>query len=172
MYTLIVAQQDNLTSAQQEFQNLRETLKTVQLATLNADGQPEASYAPFVWFEQNYYLYLSELARHTSNLLGNGSISLLFIESEESSPNLFARRRIVLQGEAQAITRDAELFEQIMTQFRQQFGKFIDLIQPLKDFHLFQINPVSGRFVRGFAEAFEMSGPGLDVIEHIGADKL
>ncbi len=163
-----MAQQDNLTSAQQEFQNLRETLKTVQLATLNADGQPEASYAPFVWFEQNYYLYLSELARHTSNLLGNGSISLLFIESEESSPNLFARRRIVLQGEAQAVTRDAELFEQIMTQFGQQFGKFIDLIQPLRDFHLFQIKIHSGRFIQGFAQAYELSGPGLNDIRHIG----
>ena len=163
-----MAQQDNLTSAQQEFQNLRETLKTVQLATLNADGQPEASYAPFVWFEQNYYLYLSELARHTSNLLSNGSISLLFIESEESSPNLFARRRIVLQGEAQAITRDAELFEKIMTQFGQQFGKFIDLIQPLRDFHLFQIKIHSGRFIQGFAQAYELSGPGLNDIRHIG----
>jgi putative heme iron utilization protein len=163
-----VAQQDNLTSAQQEFQNLRETLKTVQLATLNADGQPEASYAPFVWFEQNYYLYLSELARHTNNLLGNGSISLLFIESEESSRNLFARRRIILQGEAQAVTRDAELFEQIMAQFRQQFGKFIDLIQPLQDFHLFQIKIHSGRFVQGFAQAYELSGPGLNDIRHIG----
>jgi hypothetical protein len=163
-----VAQQDNLTSAQQDFQNLRETLKTVQLATLNADGQPEASYAPFVWFEQNYYLYLSELARHTSNLLGNDSISLLFIESEESSRNLFARRRIILQGEAQAIARDSELFEQIMAQFSQQFGKFIDLIQPLQDFHLFQIKIHSGRFVQGFAQAYELSGPELNDIRHIG----
>ena len=163
-----MAQQDNLTSAQQEFQKLRETLKTVQLATLNADGQPEASYAPFVWFEQNYYLYLSELARHTSNLSGNGSISLLFIESEESSHNLFARRRIILQGEAQAIARDSELFEQIMAQFRQQFGNFIDLIQPLQDFHLFQIKIHSGRFVQGFAQAYELSGPGLNDIRHIG----
>ncbi len=31
---------------------------------------------------------------------------------------------------------------------------------------------LSSAVVRGFAEAFEMSGPGLDVIEHIGADKL
>ncbi len=165
-----MAQQDNLTSAQKEFQNLRETLKTVQLATLNSDGQPEASYAPFVWFEQNYYLYLSELAKHTSNLLGNSSVSLLFIESEESSPNLFARRRIILQGDAQAVTRDAELFEQIMTQFRQRFGNFIDRIQPLKDFHLFQIKTHRGRFIQGFAQAYELSGPGLNDIRHIGSD--
>ncbi len=165
-----MADQDNLTSAQQEFQNLRETLKTVQLATLNSEGQPEASYAPFIWFEQNYYLYLSELARHTSNLLSNRSISLLFIESEENSRNLFARRRIILQGEAQVISRDAELFEQIMAQFRQQFGKFIDLIQPLQDFHLFQIKTHSGRFIQGFAQAYELSGAGLNDIRHIGSD--
>jgi len=165
-----VAQQDNLISARKAFQNLREKLKTVQLATLDTEGQPEASYAPFVWFEQNYYLYLSELAKHTANLLGNSSISLLFIESEESSRNLFARQRIILKGKAQVITRDADIFEQVMAQFKSQFGKFMDLIQPLQDFHLFQIKIHSGRFVQGFAQAYELSGPGLNEIRHIGND--
>jgi len=157
---------------QDEFEQLRKSLKTVQIATLDSDDQPLASYAPYVWLEQNYYLYLSELAKHTLNLIVNGSISLLLIESEENCRNLFARRRISLQGEARTIARDLPLFTKVMAEFEQQFGEIINLIEPLQDFHLFQIKPVSGLFVRGFAEAFKISGPGLDVIEHIGADRL
>jgi putative heme iron utilization protein len=167
-----VTEQEQPTSVQEEFQQLRESLKTLQIATLDSDDQPLASYAPYVRLEQNYYLYLSELAKHTVNLIANGSVSLLLIESEENCRNLFARRRIVLQGEARIIERDLPLFTQVIAEFERQFGGIINVIEPLQDFHLFQINPVSGRFIRGFAEAFKISGPGLDVIEHISADKL
>jgi len=170
--SLIVTDQDSSTSVQEEFEELRESLKTLQLATLDSDGQPLASYAPYVRFEGKYYLYLSDLAKHASNLIANGSVGLLLIESEENCRNLFARRRIVLQGETRTIERDSSLFTVVIAEFERQFGGIIKVIEPLQDFHLFQVNPVSGRFVRGFAEAFEMSGPGLDVIEHIGADKL
>jgi len=170
--SLIVTDQDSSTSVQEEFEELRESLKTLQLATLDSDGQPLASYAPYVRLEGKYYLYLSELAKHAANLSANGSVGLLLIESEENCRNLFARRRIVLQGEARTIERDSSLFTLVIAEFERQFGAIIKVIEPLQDFHLFQVNPVSGRFVRGFAEAFEMSGPGLDVIEHIGADKL
>ncbi|RLA05051.1 MAG: hypothetical protein DRQ59_16525 [Gammaproteobacteria bacterium] len=168
----IVTDQDKSTSVQEEFEELRESLKTLQLATLDSDSQPLASYAPYVRLEGKYYLFLSELAKHTVNLITNGSVGLLLIESEESCRNLFARRRIVLRGEARRIERDSALFTLVIAEFERQFGGIIKVIEPLQDFHLFEVNPVSGRFVRGFAEAFEMSGPGLDVIEHIGADKL
>ena len=168
----IVTDQDKSTSVQEEFEELRESLKTLQLATLGSDSQPLASYAPYVRLERKYYLFLSELAKHTVNLIANGSVGLLLIESEESCRNLFARRRIVLRGEARTIERDSALFTRVIAEFERQFGGIIKVIEPLQDFHLFEVNPVSGRFIRGFAEAFEMSGPGLDVIEHIGADKL
>jgi len=167
-----VTDQDNSTSVQEEFEELRESLKTIQLATLDSDGQPQASYAPYVRVEGKYYLYLSDLAKHAANLIANRSVGLLLIESEENCRNLFARRRIVLQGEARTIERDSSLFTQVLAEFKGQFGGIIKVIEPLQDFHLFQVTPISGRFVRGFAEAFEMSGPGLEVIEHIGADKL
>ena len=163
---------DKSKSLQEEFQELHESLKTLQLATLDAEGQPQASYAPYVWLEQKYYLFLSELAKHTVNLIANGSVGLLLIESEEAARNLFARRRIILQGQAQKIERDSVLFVEVITEFKNKFGGIIDVIEPLQDFHLIQINPVSGRFVRGFAEAFELSGPGLNQIQHIGADNL
>ena len=152
---------------QEEILALRDSLKTVHFATQNAEGLPEVSYAPYLWFEQSCYLYLSELARHTVNLNINPNTSLLFIESEEKARNQFARRRIILQARALKIDRETPLFQQVMSLFKQRFGNFVDVIEPLQDFHLFQINPVSGRFIRGFAQAFELFGDGLTEISHI-----
>jgi len=151
----------------QEFLGLRESLKTVQLATVDNAGNPEASYAPYVWIKQAGYLFLSELAKHTINLASNPVISLLFIENEEKSKNLFARRRIILQCEVQKVARKSNQFQPTMNEFKRQFGNFVDVIEPLQDFHLFQVNPRSGRFIRGFAQAYELTGPGLNEIKHI-----
>ena len=153
-----------------EFLALRDSLKTVHIATQSPDGLPESSYAPYLWFEQSCYLYLSDLAKHAINLNLDPNIGLLFIESEENSQNLFARRRIILQGTVLKIDREKELFQQIMAQFRLRFGSFIDVIEPLQDFHLFQVNPRSGRFIQGFAQAYELSGEGLSEIRHINPD--
>ncbi len=163
----IVNQNSDQATIQQDFQTLRESLKTVHLATVDSEGRPESSYAPYVWVGQACYLYLSELARHSSNLIANPAISLLFIEGEEKTKNLFARRRIILQGEVQKIERNTRLYKTVMTDFKNQFGDFIDVIEPLRDFHLFQINPQNGRFIRGFAQAYELTGPGLNQVKHI-----
>ena len=160
----------NPEEVQAEYLALRDSLKTVHIATQSTDGFPESSYAPYLWFEQSCYLYLSDLAKHTINLKLNPNIGLLFIESEESSRNLFARRRIILQGEVINIDRKNQLFPQIMSRFRQRFGDFMDVIEPLQDFHLFQVNPKSGRFIRGFAQAFELCGEGLSEVRHVNPE--
>jgi putative heme iron utilization protein len=162
-----VNQNSDHETIEQEFETLRNSLKTVQLATVDSQGNPESSYAPYVWIEQCCYLYLSELARHSTNLIANPAISLLFIEDEEKARNLFARRRIILTGEVHKISRESGQFQTVMNEFKLRFGNFIDIIEPLQDFHLFQIIPQSGRFIRGFAQAFELTGPGLGQIAHI-----
>ncbi len=160
----------NYQTVRREYQLLRENIKSVQLATLGADHQPEVSYAPFVWFEGACFLFLSELARHTLNLRDNPAISLLIIEDQSESRNQFARRRIIWQGRVEVVTRNVELFKTVMQLFRDRFGNFIDIIEPLQDFHLFQVSPHSGRFIRGFAQAFQLSGDDLNEITHINPD--
>ncbi len=160
----------NYETVRREYQSLREEIKSVQLATLGDDDQPEVSYAPFIWFEGACFLFLSELARHTHNLRNNPAISLLIIEDQAESRNQFARRRIIWQGQAQIVGRDVELFKAVMQLFRDRFGDFIDVIEPLQDFQLFKIRPHSGRFIRGFAQAFQLSGNDLGEITHINPD--
>lgn len=162
-----MSDKNNLLDLEAEFQALRDSAKTLQLATTDSNGLPLASYAPYVWFDQKYYLFLSELAKHTLNLIDNHKLSLLIIESEEGCRNLFARRRIVLQGEVVIIERKSSCYLKVISEFKQRFGEIIDVIEPLQDFHLFQVQPASGRFIRGFAQAFELSGPELNEIRHI-----
>ncbi|MFT5224654.1 MAG: putative heme iron utilization protein [Polaribacter sp.] len=158
----------NLESIQTEFRELLANLKTTNLATIDESNHPEASYTPYVEFESAYYLFISDLAKHTINLKQNPSISLLFIEDEASCRNQFSRRRAILQGKGTIVQRDSAHYQLVMAQFRDKFGGFIDLIEPLLDFNLFQINAHKGRYIRGFAQAFELTGDGLNQIEHIG----
>ena len=157
----------NLESIQSELHELLVSLKTVQLATIDDKYQPEASYTPYVVFESAYYLFISDLAKHTINLKQNASISLLFIEDEANCRNQFSRRRAILQGKAVIVQRNSTHYQSVMAQFRDRFGDFIDVIEPLQDFNLFQINVHKGRYIRGFAQAFELTGDGLNQIEHI-----
>ena len=149
-------------NAREDYLALRASTTSVQLATLTKDGAPEASYAPCVWAEGDCYLFLSGLSSHSSNLLHNPKISLLLIDDANDSSNAFARKRASLHGSARVISRDDEIFARIMEIFHQRFGKVMQLIEPLPDFRLFHVKAEAGGFIRGFGQAWELHGPGLD----------
>ncbi|MCP4432088.1 MAG: hypothetical protein GY806_14005 [Gammaproteobacteria bacterium] len=163
-------QKINIETVRKEYLSLRDNQLSLQIATIDGDSLPEASYAPFVLLDNACYLFLSQLARHTQNLSNNSSIGLLIIEDESSTRNLFARRRIIWYGQAEVITRESKLFQTVMQAFRDRFGDFINVIEPLQDFQLFKIVPSSGRFIRGFAQAFELSGEDLSEITQVNLD--
>lgn len=149
-------------SAGQDFLALRDNASSAQLATLTKDTTPEASYAPCVLFEGDYYLFLSQLASHTANLTCNPEVGLMLIEDEFEAANPFARRRISLQGRAEPVERDSEIFKSVLSLFHRRFGKVMKIIEPLPDFQLFCVRVTSGRFVRGFGQAYELTGKRLD----------
>ena len=158
---------NSLEDARQEFLSLRNQSNSAQLATLDDSGHPEASYAPLVWHEGVCYLYLSQLASHTRNLQRNPALGLLLVEAEAGVRNPFARRRISLQGQVLAIDRDSDLFRQVLAVFRQRFGEVMATIEPLPDFHLYRVELRSGRFIRGFGQAFDLVGDDCDELRHI-----
>ena len=78
------------------YHELISSQQTLILATVSADSLPQISYAPYVRDQEGtFYIYVSELAHHTANLLKNQQASVLFIRAESESGNLFARERIV-----------------------------------------------------------------------------
>ena len=160
---------DELDSARREYLALRECSRGALLATIAGEQTPCASYAPLVWVDARCYLFLSDLAAHTVNLKRCPSISLMLIEAEDQASNAFARRRITLQGHVSIIDRDEALFQSVLSEFHRCFGKVMGIIEPLPDFHLFHLQLETGRFVRGFGQAYELSGESLQQLTHIGA---
>lgn len=150
----------------QECRQFPANFRSLQLATCNATGEPEASYAAYVAHEGNYYIYTSELSAHTGNLSATGRCSVMFIESEAEAKHLFARRRLTLQCKAIECHRDTAAFDTIMNQFVDTFGSFMSMMRKLTDFHLYELQPVSGAYVAGFAKAYTLHGTGLSQITH------
>lgn len=154
-------------SIRDTYQNLRDGFDTVLLATVGKEGVPEASYAPYVIINGRYYVYVSELAAHTGNMLTTGKVGLLFIENECDAKSLFARRRLASRADVVEISRSGVEFGQVLEAFTDKFGAIIDTLRDLQDFRLMQLTPSSGRFVSGFGRAYNITGEELDQIQHI-----
>lgn len=147
------------TAAQEQLHQMVKSIQTAILATANGEGQPDASYNPFVADENgDLYLYVSALARHTSNLRRGEPISLMLIEDESQAASLYARRRMTWQCTVEAVERDSEAFTARMGDFKARFGDIIDTLAGMTDFQLFRLHPVEGRLVLGFGAAFRVVG--------------
>ncbi len=149
------------------FQAFSTEYKSLQMATIDSEGFPDATYATFLKSGNDFYVYVSELSKHTANLMNNGKVSLLMIEDESRAKLLFARKRITYRATAVHIKRDTEEFNDRMQDFEEKFGSFMGMMRKLQDFHLFRIKPSSGSFVAGFARAFYLEGNNVDQLRHM-----
>jgi hypothetical protein len=154
----------DLTHITQDFYNFINPFKTLLLATTSSEGLPEASYAPYVSTQGDYYIFISELASHTRNLVQTKRCSVLFIEDEAKTHQLFARKRATLQCEAVEITHQMPSYEPILQLFDAQFGKFFGMLRQLPDFHLYQLSPKTVSYVAGFGKAYTLTGNDLSQV--------
>lgn len=129
--------------------------QTCLISTASGNGVPNISYAPFIRDHAGcFYIYVSERADHTVNLLNNPKASIMFIRSESESHNLFARERAVLNCNVDEINRDTEIYAQQIAALKKKFGKVVSVLSALPDFHLFALRPESGKYIAGFGQAF------------------
>jgi heme iron utilization protein len=151
-----------LEQAQAEYDSFIEQFESVVLSTVSDRGIPNASYAPFVMDEaKNLYIYVSGLSTHTKNLYANPYVSVLAIEDEAKSQQVFARRRLTYECIAAPIARDTEEWNQIADCFQTRFGQTIELFRSLPDFRIFKLTPQEGRFVVGFGAIYHIKGNDL-----------
>ncbi len=152
------------------YHELISSQQTLILATVSADSLPQISYAPYVRDQEGtFYIYVSELAHHTANLLKNQQASVLFIRAESESGNLFARERIVFNCRVEEIKRDDENYESQLQAMQEKFGEVVAILRTLADFHLFALRPESGQYVVGFGRAFTINSTD-ETLNHIGMD--
>ena len=149
---------ESLTDKANALQELLASQQTMLLSTASVSGVPELSYAPFVRDQAGcFYIFVSELAAHTANLLANPKASVMFIRTESESRNLFARERAVFNCKAREIGRKEEIYTSQLTALQDKFGEVVSLLRSLSDFHLFALSPESGRYVAGFGQAYTIN---------------
>ncbi len=170
---------------QQQCLNFWQARRSIILSTFNLEGVSETSVTPFIADDAgNLYVFISELAQHTQNILcllsessttnsGQKStlkhISGLLVADESETEQAFARERLTLQLFPSEVFRESDMFSALLSRFEQTFGEVIPLLTSLPDFHLIQLKVVKGGYVKGFGQAFTFEGcpcQGLEPILH------
>jgi len=117
------------------------------------------SYTPFFYDQDTnlFYIFISKLAEHGKHLPTNKLISIMLIEDESSSKNLFARKRLTYSCLVSPISRKNDQWIKFIEKFKQQFGKIIDLLSQFNDFDMYCLTPQNGNYVQGFGKAYEIN---------------
>jgi len=158
----------SLEKVQAEYAGFIDLFRSVVLCTVSADGAPDASYAPFVVdATKTFYIFVSGLSTHTTNLAATGKASILLIEDEAQTSEIFARRRLSFTCQATLLPREIPEWEAIANQFQAKFGELISMLRSLPDFRIYQLTPQSGRFVVGFGAAYQITGDNLNQLQHL-----
>jgi putative heme iron utilization protein len=149
---------ENLSEKAKSLQELLASQQTLLLSTASGSSVPDLSFAPFVRDQEGcFYIFISELATHTANLLNNPQASVMFIRPESESNNLFARERAVFNCKGREIGRNEQLYRTQLKAFQDKFGEVVSLLNTLTDFHLFALCPESGRYIMGFGQAYTIN---------------
>lgn len=146
-------------------QELINASKSVILATVDAEGNPNSSYAPFVQVDQTFYILVSFMAKHTKNLADGRKTSIMFIEDESATKQIYARERLTLEAAASQIERDSEVWNAVVGKLRETHGKVVEVISEMGDFILIALQPLKGSYVNGFGSAYFVNSK-LDIVEH------
>ena len=97
----------------------------------------------------NFFLFLSQLARHSKNIERNPAVSLLVVERDPGVP-LPERKRLTIVGTAEVVASEQEK-KLLETQYRKEFP-FSEIFFSLPDFRFFRIRPNSAHWIAGFGE--------------------
>jgi len=155
-----------------EIKAFKKDKKTCQLATVDENGKPNVSYAPFVCTDEGYYILISEMAQHTQNVLFNHHVSLMIIEDESKAESLYARTRLTFDTNAGLVSRETEEWADVISLMEQQFGETVETLVQLTDFHLIHLKPEQGLFIKGYGQAYHVAFNQLFKVAPVAKDSL
>lgn len=140
-----------------------ERVQSLMLSTITKDGQPQASYAPFIMEgDRTFYIFVSGLSNHTQNLKTTARAGILLIEDEAQANQIFARQRLMYDCTVEQLARHHPQWTIQADKLTARFGNLITMLRQLPDFQMFKLTPESGRFVVGFGAAYTVNSSNLN----------
>ncbi len=139
--------------------------KSVILGTVDAAGTPNASYAPFTRIGNKFYILVSFMARHTKNLRDQKKASVMFIDDESASKQIYARDRLTIDAATSQIERDTPEWGLAVEKLKEAHGKVLDVLVGMDDFIMIELSPLKGAYVNGFGSAYFVDEQ-LEIMQH------
>lgn len=140
-------------------QTLARLIRNTRIAALGTlhEGEPNLAMVAYAFAGDfsAFYIHVSRLGKHTRDLEIDPHISLLIAETDDGRPDPQTLARVSLQGVAEILLKDDREYIQIKHLYLVRFPESEALFS-LGDFNLWRITPKHGRFVAGFARAFNL----------------
>jgi len=133
----------------QTLEHFSDGFQSVTIASLTHEKTPYISYAPFVKYENEYYIIISQMAKHYHNLKENEDASIIFLEDESKAQSIFFRKR--LSYEVNVIFEDVN--PEVIEAFKRRHGHMIDQLLTL-DFVIVKMKIKKGLLVLGAGRAY------------------
>ncbi|NJC96746.1 MAG: pyridoxamine 5'-phosphate oxidase [Anaerolineae bacterium] len=134
---------------------LRET-RIAALGTLH-EGEPYLAMVA-VAVESDFsafYIHVSKLGKHTGDMEKDARVSLLLTETDDRRADPQTLARLSLHGTAGVLLRTDPHYAQARHHYLERFPESEQFFSQ-GDFNLWQIKPRNGRFIAGFARAFNI----------------
>ena len=146
---------------------LLDTTRVLSLAVL-VDGEPEAALLPFARRDDYNAVYVqaSGLARHTRGLGAGARAGVLIHASDSPDADPMQLPRLSLHATVAVFDKSSAAFAAAATRFASRFPA-ASMTLELGDFNLYELTFVRGRYVEGFARAFNIGGDALRDLAHV-----
>lgn len=134
---------------------LQESFGVLSTISLDVPGYPFGSVTPYCTDRKGRpIIYISHIAQHTRNILGDSRVSLTVFDTTGDSDDVQARGRVTCIGDAHAV-EEANVADAVDISDR-YFGYFPSARQyeQTHDFQFFRIDLVRVRFIGGFGQIF------------------
>jgi hypothetical protein len=141
----------------------------LSLAVL-VDGDPEASLLPFALRPDfgAVYVQASGLARHSRGLQPGARVGVLIHDHDTPEADPLQVRRMTVQATVAVLDRESEAFAAARETFVARFPG-AELTLSLGDFNLYELTFGRGRYVAGFAQAFNLGPDTFKDVAQLGA---
>lgn len=131
--------------------------RVASLATLRDDA-PQVSMVAYVTNDDFslYHIFVSRLAQHTVDMQKDKRVALLIAEPDDSREDPQTLARVSIRGTAEIVQNGEPGYTPLRDQYLARFPQAEQLFQ-LADFNFWRIKPKGGRFVAGFAKAYNIT---------------
>ena len=143
---------------------LAQLIRSTRIATLATlrDETPQVSMTAFIFADDfsAFHIFVSRLAQHTVDMQKDKRVSLLICETDDGRTDPQTLARVSIRGTAEAMQNGAPGYTPLKEQYLARFPEAAQLFS-MADFNFWRINPKGGRYVAGFAKAFNITAETL-----------